>query len=507
MGKWMRGWRGWLLVTALVVVASGGVSAWQVFVQGIADGATQQLTTGEVIMKLTGLPLMLAAGMLFIGTAWASVTGDVAKAQEKQQALLQQQAAAERAQKEAQDKARHAFAAQVVGLQWLDPLQRRDYPTEWQLLWTLGVAKWNKDDDVVPKNPAKYTKVQPVGAFGDGSTDTPVDAVFRLHTRKIGLTLRERHFMNAKYFYTVQPKDPKDWRELAGIRIHLVIPSRIAAREAQDFVRDTYHRQFSIGKIADNLSTSTTPPDVHLTPGGPAAGFTSLSDALDYLEAHPDKTVWVMSFDAPSYPAKANQMNESSVLLILAHPSYQTEREPLAWLHRVSTRHARDFQARAGQSSRIVQAWGDALTDVASRGGLAPLQTGFVIHDAGVGSQEGSRRIATLGQALTETMPEFDFPKQTFDTPALLGDLGASTALTNIALGIAYAHHRNTPVIVAGTTDPESATAVLVLPPANPKPFNPDKNWFRARGEGNAYLPWWGRRLDEKREMMQGWSE
>ena len=47
------------------------------------------------------------------------------------------------------------FQAQVVGLQWLNPLQRRDYPTEWQLLWTLGLVKPNKDDDMVRTNPAK----------------------------------------------------------------------------------------------------------------------------------------------------------------------------------------------------------------------------------------------------------------------------------------------------------------------------------------------------------------
>ena len=28
--------------------------------------------------------------------------------------------------------------AQVVGLQWLNPLQRKDYPTEWQLLAELA---------------------------------------------------------------------------------------------------------------------------------------------------------------------------------------------------------------------------------------------------------------------------------------------------------------------------------------------------------------------------------
>lgn len=37
------------------------------------------------------------------------------------------------------------YMAQVVGLQWLNPLERMDYPTEWQLLWTLGLVKPNLD--------------------------------------------------------------------------------------------------------------------------------------------------------------------------------------------------------------------------------------------------------------------------------------------------------------------------------------------------------------------------
>lgn len=35
------------------------------------------------------------------------------------------------------------FVAQVVGLAWLNPLQRRDYPTERQMQWTLGLVKPN----------------------------------------------------------------------------------------------------------------------------------------------------------------------------------------------------------------------------------------------------------------------------------------------------------------------------------------------------------------------------
>lgn len=31
------------------------------------------------------------------------------------------------------------LVAQVVGLIWLNPLQRMDYPTEWQLLWAQGL--------------------------------------------------------------------------------------------------------------------------------------------------------------------------------------------------------------------------------------------------------------------------------------------------------------------------------------------------------------------------------
>ncbi len=53
-----------------------------------------------------------------------------------------------------------------------------------------------------------------------------------------------------------------------------------------------------------DLWSKDTPPDVHVTPGGPNAGFTSLNAALDYLQANPSKSVWVMSWDAPSFPPK-----------------------------------------------------------------------------------------------------------------------------------------------------------------------------------------------------------
>ena len=64
------------------------------------------------------LPLLLVIATLSLGTACTtrgSVTPGPAEA-----------AAAPPAE---------PFRAQVVGVQWLNPLVRRDYPTEWQLLW------------------------------------------------------------------------------------------------------------------------------------------------------------------------------------------------------------------------------------------------------------------------------------------------------------------------------------------------------------------------------------
>jgi hypothetical protein len=61
-------------------------------------------------------------------------------------------------------------------------------------------------------------------------------------------------------------------------------------------------------------------------------------------------------------------------------------------------------------------------------------------------------------------------------------------------------------VLVAGTTDPDAATAVLVVPPATVRPIEPGKPWYRARSEAMAYLIWWGMR-DGKQPHMQGCSE
>ncbi|ABB09102.1 hypothetical protein [Burkholderia lata] len=400
------------------------------------------------------------------------------------------------------------FVAQVVGLEWLNPLQRRDYPTEWQLLWTLGLVKPNSNDDMVRTKPAKYTTLQPISIVADGNRGSEsFSGFYEKYVDKLLVLFRTRYFLNGDYFYTVSPRWRWNWRELAGIHVELAVPSdRLNPELAAAYLQDRAVTIFEIGNpSAKNLWSRDTPPDVHVTSGQGNAGFTSLNAALDYLAVHPDKSVWVMNWDAPSFPPQDEQINENMVLLFLAGPNLKTEREPLAWIGKAARSNVDDFEAKQG-ASRVVRAWASTIDAAASNAGVTVSSLNYVIHDAGKGSDAASARAAALSQSLTEVLPEYDLHAQTFNTSALLGDMGAGAALTDVALAIGRAKHLGGNVLVAGTTDTEHPTAVVVVAPSKLTPIDTSKNWFRARGGNNAYLPWWGRRHDAG-PTSQGYSE
>ena len=407
------------------------------------------------------------------------------------------------------DAVKGPFKAQVVGVQWLNPLQRRDYPTQWQLLWTLGLVKPNPGDDMVRANPEKYSRLQAISPVVGGNEGTETfQGYHRKYIREIMNLFHDIYYSDPEYFYNVHSdKDRSRWRELAGIHIEYAIPEgKLDPVDAAAFVQDYVRRTFTIGNPSfPTLSTRATLPDVRVTTGGPNAGFTSLSAALDYLQAHPKETVWVMNWDAPSRP-KDRQINENLVLLILAGPDFKTERAPLAWLGYPSTKAAADFEVKKGEPPRLVQAWTAAIEDAAGKAGRIDTEIGYVIHDAGNAHKDSSDRIGALAQTLTLQLPEFDFLKQSFNLTAVLGETGAGTALTNVALAIAHAHHFGKPVLVAGTSDLTSPVALVVAPPAVVRPIQYDKPWFRARGGNHAYLPWWGLRHDAP-EYLQGFSQ
>src|SRR5471030_2543473 len=241
------------------------------------------------------------------------------------------------------------FMAQVVGVQWLNPLQRRDYPTEWQLLWTMGLVKPNKDDDMVRTEPKKFSTLQMVASIAVGNHgEETFEGYHEKYVDALIVPFYDIYFSNSSYFYNAHSlKDKTTWRELAGIHVEYALPEgKLDPVEATNYTRERIKKNFLIGNTYfPTVWTRDIPPDVRVTMGGPNAGFTSLSAALDYLQKHPKETVWAMNWDAPSRP-KDRQINENLVLLVLAGPSYHTGRDALAWIGLPATHASAGFEAK-----------------------------------------------------------------------------------------------------------------------------------------------------------------
>ncbi|MFV8509689.1 virulence factor, partial [Ralstonia pseudosolanacearum] len=311
------------LALGILVLSAGLMLAWMVH----AEQTSARIYSDEELMKrLVIMPALLAGIVFFLGTALM---------QRPAQAAMPKVEAAPAAAEQAKP-----FMAQVVGLEWLNPLQRRDYPTEWQLLWTLGLVKPNKNDDMVRTNPQKYSSLQKIVgvAFGNWGEET-IRGYYRKYVNQLLELFADRYVMNPSYFYTVASKDREEWRELAGIHVELAVPAkRLDPVETQTYLRKEIISFFNIGnENFKSLWSRDTPPDVRVTQGGANAGFTSLNAALDYLQAHPQESVWVMNWDAPDFPSKEAKINENLAVLFLAGPDLKTERDPLAWIGRAAT--------------------------------------------------------------------------------------------------------------------------------------------------------------------------
>lgn len=241
-----------------------------------------------------------------------------------------------------------SFTAQVVGLVWLNPLQRRDYPTEWQLLWTLGLVEPNKNDELARAEPQHFSTVKAVSSIASGFEGTTTfkqyHSQYLYHLMKL---FHDNYFSDSNYFYNVHSlTDRSTWRELAGIRVEYALPEgKLDAAEAREIIKNEINDTFSIGNANfPTLWSRSTPSDRHVTANGANAGFTSLAAAMAYLQANPNETVWVMSWDAPSRPLD-EQINENLVLLVLAGPTYKTGRKPLAWVGLPATGTVNEFKA------------------------------------------------------------------------------------------------------------------------------------------------------------------
>ena len=476
----------WVALSFVLTFSAAIVLSWLA-----AASTSPPLTDGEIMKRFLVMPVLAATITLALLSACA----------QPQAAAVTSTLAA------APSTPPPPFMAQVVGVQWLNPLQRRDYSTEWQLLWTLGLVKPNVNDDMVRTKPKKYSTLQMVASIAAGNDGSETfKGYHHKYVEELISRFHDIYFSSSNYFYNAHSrKDKTTWRELAGIHVEYALPEdRLDPVEAATYTRQSIVDCFNIGNTHfPNSWTRSTPPDVRVTMGGANAGFTSLAAAMQHLQAHPNETVWAMNWDAPSRP-KDDQLNENMVLLVLAGPHYKTGRAPLAWIGLPASNANADFTAR-DQMQPAALSWKATLEGALANAGKRVPDIGFVIHDANNRLPDSGERMRHLAHVLALDVPVFDYTKQTFNTPALLGEMGAGTALTNVALGIAYANHLGKNVLVAGTSDPARTTAVLVTPPATVRPIEPDKPWVRARSGNHAYLMWWGIRHDEQ-VRMQGWS-
>lgn len=372
------------------------------------------------------------------------------------------------------------FMAQVVGLQWLNPLQRKDYPTQWQLLWTLGLVKPNANDELVAEDRERYSKVQPLAPVVSADGTSLEDFLFR-YLDKLLSQLHDAYFADPRAFYNACEPQERLRRTLANIYIVCALPAGLDDEKVVKGIANRIAATFDLGEKR---------PNVRVVPGDAEVGKAALSFAFDYLRMYPEQSVWLLGWDAPSHPADG-QLNENLVWMVLAGPECATGREPLAWIGHPASADMQDFEP-SKDAPRAVQAWKAAFERALANVDKHELAPGYVVHDAGPSSE----RIGSLAQTLSTECIDFDMSRQAFNAGTFFEDAGACSSLTWLTLAIGHTKHFGPAALVAFTGEKKVA-ALAAVSPAGTSSLQPGNPWFRASSEAHSYLPWWGRLLDK----------
>ena len=410
----------------------------------------------------------------------------------------------------------HAY---VMGVQWVSPLVRMDYPTHWNLLWRIGLSDLNANDDYKSDTPETVQR-----KIVSNNSSPPRWAYLQQYFSQVLRPYNTPMALDPDYYYTVNPRfaqprwydqqvmlgipkgllgEPLDQRYWNIYRVNgetaQVTQARAeeAAREPVA-VANTYRRLVAheVWRDADGWNEVLNPkhhvPTVTVDAGERSVGFFSLARALSFMHAQPQQTAWVMAMDAPDYP-KDKQPSENAVLLILANPElrHPVPHEPLAAVYPV-------FKQAVSSRAQRVEAIKQAMSLAVASAGVNPAEIGRVFHDAGYSSDEAMRATASLAQAMSESMPELHAIDDAYNVDQYLKNAGAAAAAMNFAFATAYVHQSGKPALVVANRDPEAVYAVLFTPP--PGHVVPAKRtaWGRARGMGHAYYPWWGAKVGSK---------
>ncbi|WP_454710197.1 hypothetical protein [Cupriavidus nantongensis] len=462
-----------------------------------------------------------------------------------------------------------APAALVLGVQWLNPLMRRSYPTHWNLLWAQGLAQPNEND----AEAKRFKLGDAVGRLIDGALapgerpeaypnarfDKYRDVLEDLLDKP--LRTLDAYAVDPTYFYSVRQgtdrPDYMDTRVFAGMaqrwigtptylnekpnaterevlrmqsRAGVPAPSVIAydAAHAEERMRDYWVNLHKNLEGEPERGTSTTQamiigertltinavrrlvfdrvasaascksmllnpsgklPTVTVAAGAEAVGFYTLKQALAYLQANPKRLAWVWNMDAPNYPYGA-QTNENSAFLILGHPGADWGYAPLAAIY-APQQHEGGIHVSAANPGG---AWNDLLKAVAAQAPQAsPVQR--IYHDIYPKSPRIVAQTRALREALHRQWPELDQIGAVHSVAEqMVGPAGAASFAVNAAFAAAYANQSGNSAVVTSLADPDDAWAVLIAPPPGWQRQPPVTTWDRARGEGRAYWPWFGKR-------------
>ncbi|WP_156924420.1 DUF2875 family protein [Derxia gummosa] len=422
------------------------------------------------------------------------------------------------------------YIANVMAVQWVSPLSFQDYGADWNLLRHLGMATPNANDDGHPERWPLGTPVVPIATTYRSSKryisiEQDIDTAITPFGRELifspssfyslGTRYHRFTFIDQQSFLATSPRllgEPLNDQYWHRFRIGPTDTPANEALTAADMAREPVAIPVSIERLVNEVISSTTDgwdeyfnPE-HLQPsttidfGGRAAGFYSLARAQQYIASHPQKPAWLIGQDMVDFPTSA-QPTENCTVLILASPDlkHPVPRKPLARLYRPFRVKLESSNGRPPGVRARVDALREAMRQAMTDGEVDFADIGKVFHDAGLNSDQASRSIGALGQALTEMGLEgSEFAERTYNVDTWLRDAGSAAAGMNFAFAIAYSHWANKPALVVATREDDEVFAVLVRPPEGHQTPEPVTEWPRARSGGLAYWPWWGR-LDRKK--------
>jgi hypothetical protein len=398
--------------------------------------------------------------------------------------------------------------AQIMGVQWVGVLASKDYPTEWNLLWVQDRVKKNTNDTNANHKPGHlYT--------GFGGERQARENFMSNATGDLLGAYRSTLASDPTAFYTVRLKAPQPrWydQQVMFATHRRIIGIELEGDNAQKAREKTLTPEglkrwveSQVWDVSDGNSENLNPqqlwPTATVDLGERPVGFISLARALRYLEANPQRPVWVMSWDAPDWP-KNKQPSENAVLLILTHPEYRHPfpRKPLALLYAPQ-------RVQIDRDTSRLAANKTAFAAAAQAAGVAVKDIGSFHHDIGpTGDVAAGRASGPMFQALTE-LGAFETSNdplaRTAAVDKYLKNAGTNAALMNLALATALVQHEGKPAMVLGVSDDPSvgagatqaSYAVVLSPPPGHRVPAARTEWPRARGLGQAYWPWWGELL------------